>query len=155
MQLFCQSPHGWHATGWEKEINKSKEWWLDFYPWLSNLMEMMKFAIPVIQAIPHKDIPMDILSEFQDKLEIMQEFTNKLSNEGLSKDMDHMVKVTDSQPIKLVGSALRLLYYLLENLDPAHEWGGLSPVFTPDGNLLWLCQRHQKEYLSPIYDLKI
>jgi internalin A len=150
MQLYCQSPHAWHATPWEKEINKTKEWWLKMSSWLSILLEMIKFAVPVVQAIPHMEIPEDTFSEFKKDLDIMMQFANRLPEEGLSKDIDRMIKDMDYRPNMAVDSALRLLYYLLNELDPVHEWGGLSSVLTPDGTLLWLCPKHKKEYESPI-----
>jgi internalin A len=150
MQLYCQSPHAWHATPWEKEINKTKEWWLEFSSWLSILLEMIKFAVPVVQAIPHIEIPEDTFSEFEKDLDIMMQFANRLPKEGFSKDIDRMIKDMDSRPRMAVDSALRLLYSLLNKLDPVHEWGGLSHVLTPDGTLLWLCPEHKKEYESPI-----
>jgi hypothetical protein len=153
MQLYCQSPQGWHATAWEKEINKTREWWLKLYPLLSSLMEMMKFATPIVKAISPVGVPETILTDFNNNLEIMKEFTNKLPEVGFSKEIELMYKDIDSRPNEAVDSALRILYYLLDEIDPVHEWGGLAPVFTPDGNLLWLCSEHKKEYLSPTLEI--
>ena len=35
---------------------------------------------------------------------------------------------------------------LLDKEDPAHEWGGLKKVLTPEGHYLWLCEKHAAEY---------
>jgi len=149
MQLYCQSHHGWHATTWEKEIDKPREWWLEFSPWLSRLIELMEFAVPMVKAVPHMDIPDDTFSEFQKNYDIMKEITNRLPEVVFSRDIDDMTRYKDSRPIEAVGPALRLLSNILHELDPLHEWGGLDHQITPDGNLLWLCPEHKEEYLSP------
>jgi hypothetical protein len=45
-----------------------------------------------------------------------------------------------------VGPALRAIYNFLKEADAAQFWGGLSKVLTPDGNILWLCETHRKQY---------
>ena len=47
-----------------------------------------------------------------------------------------------------VNFALRTLFTLLDDLDPSHEWGGLSSIQTNDNNYLWLCPDHKKEFIK-------
>jgi len=49
-----------------------------------------------------------------------------------------------AEPIE--GMQLRALRELLDEVDPAHEWGGLKKVPTPEGHYLWLCGKHAVEY---------
>lgn len=43
-------------------------------------------------------------------------------------------------------TTLPSLYLLLKELDPLEHWGGLEQVMTPEGQVLWLCQRHAQAY---------
>jgi hypothetical protein len=45
------------------------------------------------------------------------------------------------------GAALRALRDMLDEVDKNHVWGGLSRTVTPEGDILWLCDEHRKEYL--------
>jgi len=46
----------------------------------------------------------------------------------------------------VLGSALRELRKVLDELDPSQKWGGLQKVLTPEGHYLWLCAEHAEEY---------
>ena len=43
-------------------------------------------------------------------------------------------------------AALRALRFFLDKLDPERAWGSLRKVFTPEGHVLWLCNRHAQRY---------
>ena len=47
---------------------------------------------------------------------------------------------------RIEGMELRALRALLDKEDPAHEWGGLKKILTPEGHYLWLCECHAEEY---------
>ena len=47
---------------------------------------------------------------------------------------------------RVEGMELRALRTLLDKEDPAHEWGGLKKVLTPEGHHLCLCEEHAEEY---------
>ncbi len=47
---------------------------------------------------------------------------------------------------QVTGAALRALYQFLVQVDASRTWGGLSKVVTPDGNILWLCEKHRQEF---------
>jgi hypothetical protein len=40
----------------------------------------------------------------------------------------------------------RTLYAVLHTLDPNDHWAGLSRVYTPEGEILWLCRDHAHQY---------
>jgi len=40
------------------------------------------------------------------------------------------------------GADLRGLRRLLDGPDPATTWGNLSPIWTPEGQCLWLCKEY-------------
>jgi hypothetical protein len=67
-----------------------------------------------------------------------------LSFESGIKSLDTQTYLSEGQ--QAVGPALRAVYNFLREADTAQFWGGLSKVLTPDGNILWLCEVHRKQY---------
>jgi hypothetical protein len=51
------------------------------------------------------------------------------------------------------GAALRALYSFLTDVDKTQNWGGLEHTVTPDGNILWLCAEHRKQYEPKVLNL--
>jgi len=49
---------------------------------------------------------------------------------------------------RVEGFQLRALRILLDEVDRAHEWGGLKKVLTPEGHYLWVCEHHAQEYAN-------
>src|SRR5258707_296447 len=47
---------------------------------------------------------------------------------------------------KIIGPALRALHSFRTRADAGRTWGGLQKTITPDGNILWLCAEHRKQY---------
>ena len=74
----------------------------------------------------------------------METLVGKLPNLQLHpNDFDQI----QGERIKGVSSAYsRALYDLMLEIDPHKQWGGLNCVLTPEGEYLWLCERHAKEY---------
>ena len=56
----------------------------------------------------------------------------------------------DGRDVTMIGPALRALYSFLKEQDKAQIWGELQKVITPDGNILWLCEKHARPYESPV-----
>ena len=50
----------------------------------------------------------------------------------------------DLEPVS--GKALRYLRHFLDEKDPEQCWGHLERVQTPEGDYLWLCEKHAAEY---------
>jgi hypothetical protein len=48
---------------------------------------------------------------------------------------------------RTIGPALRSLHNFLNEVDPGQIWGGLYKTPTPDGNILWLCDKHRQQYV--------
>ena len=57
----------------------------------------------------------------------------------LTQNFSHVDKIPE-------GAIRRSLYPLLTELDQAKRWGGLEAVPTPEGHVLWLCEKHAPEY---------
>ena len=59
----------------------------------------------------------------------------------------------DGREETMIGPALRALYSFLKEKDKHQFWGGLQKVITPDGNILWLCEKHARPYESPVLQI--
>jgi internalin A len=44
------------------------------------------------------------------------------------------------------GAALREFHAFLRDIDKASHWGDLRPTPTKEGDYLWLCPEHHKEF---------
>jgi hypothetical protein len=55
-------------------------------------------------------------------------------------------KLMEELSLTIDETTLPSLYLLLKELDPLEHWGGLEQVVTPEGQVLWLCQRHAQAY---------
>ena len=62
------------------------------------------------------------------------------------KDVDEKTQTDQYQ--RTVGPALRALHSFLIEADPGQIWGGLYNTLTPDGNILWLCDKHRQQYIA-------
>ena len=68
----------------------------------------------------------------------------EFADENSIKSLDMSMHLIESH--QAVGPALRAIYNFLKEADPYQVWGGLNKVPTPDGNILWLCEAHRKQY---------
>lgn len=48
--------------------------------------------------------------------------------------------------VRAEGAELRTLRQLLDELDPAKDWGDLRAIWTPEGHCLWLCENHSAAF---------
>jgi hypothetical protein len=85
----------------------------------------------------------------QHGLSLLEEITKDIAQ---SPDIDSMDRST-TVPILgreqiMEGPALRALHTYLKTVDPNRIWGRLNRTVTPDGQILWLCEQHHREYES-------
>ncbi len=129
LQLYCQQPGHWHKT--EKggcyhiyELDKCSHF---IAPHLSKLIMLFNAIITLgIGTVGHD-------TQLKHDLEFMSELKQKFPNID-----DHVDDATK-----------RGLCRLLRDLDPSDSWGGLKAVHVkPQDDVLWLCEKHAKEYKS-------
>jgi len=144
LQLYCQAPGCWHPTqpGGLYELDEPAQWLKTMAPYLSKLVTVLKYAVPLIGPWMEAFNQPDYEQLFQQDIELMKEIAElpdiKEANESaLGKTAD---------PEQIQGAALRTLRYLLDKKDPQQYWGGLKKVLTPEGHYLWLCEYHAREY---------
>jgi len=149
LQLYCQAPGHWHPTtkGGRYEIKQPPKWLKAMAPYVMKLAKVIKYAAPLIGPIAGM-LDTAFEQEFKHQLKMMEELAKKLHEEkelvktGASEDI-----VGGENPKSAEGAELWVLRKFLEEVDRRHDWGGLQKVFTPEGQYLWLCEYHAKEYM--------
>ena len=144
LHLLCQHPSGPHRIlddpGYE--LWKSHSWWKKISPWLRYLVTFLKYGFPVagmaLSILNHQE-----LKSFDNEIDLLGKLNEELPEIGEGDSLlDEEFRVADEQ----VGSALRVLYNFLKDVDRSEHWAGLQKVITPDGNILWLCHQHARFY---------
>jgi internalin A len=149
LYLVCQHPPGPHNVGDSYQLRKSREWWTTVGPWFNHLVNFLKFAVPMGKAVGVVVEAVDILpdiKQLQANIDLLEQITQNLPELASYDSMKDMNEQTD-QYQRTVGPALRALHNFLNEVDPIQLWGGLDKILTPDGNILWLCDRHRQQYV--------
>jgi internalin A len=144
--LLCQHPPQPHQVGDGYKLRKAENWWLTISPWLNHALSFLKYAVPLASGA-EKIINPDLIKAFQDQIDLLEKILDDLPELDA---LDSMRSVTRHTRIvegqQAVGPALRALHAFLKEQDPNETWGGLHITPTPDGNILWLCSDHRKQY---------
>ncbi len=142
LHLLCQEPSNPHLLPGDAgyRLRKPWDWWEKMGPWLGSLLTFLQYTAPVGGAAA--GLGRDAVEQMKDGIRLMEKIHNQINPSRLQGD------AVDSHQggQALEGPALRVLYSLLHELDPAHHWAGLHKTLTPDGNILWLCDTHRKLY---------
>ncbi len=144
LHLLCQHPSGPHRISDDLgyELWKPHSWWIKISPWLKYLVTFLKYGFPVagmaLSIWDHKDF-----KSFDNEIELLGKLHEQLPEIGEDDPLlDQESHAEDGQ----IGSALRVLYNFLKEVDRSEHWAGLQKVITPDGNILWLCHQHSRLY---------
>ncbi len=151
LYLVCQHPPGPHQVGDSYQLRKSKEWWSTVGPWLNHLINFLKFAVPMGKAVGVVVEAVEILpdiKQIQANIDLLEHITQDLPDVASYDSMKDINELTQTdQYQRTVGPALRALHNFLNEVDPSQLWGGLDKIVTPDGNILWLCDKHRQQYV--------
>src|SRR6266568_4849604 len=151
LYLVCQHPPGPHQMGDSYQLRKSKEWWTTVGPWLNHLINFLKFAVPMGKAVGVVVEAIEILpdiKQIQANIDLLEQITQDLPDVASYDSMKDINELTQTdQYQRTVGPALRALHNFLNEVDPSQLWGGLDKIVTPDGNILWLCDKHRQQYV--------
>ena len=147
MHLICQHPSGPHTVGAGYALRRPEEWWVEMYPWLKHVIEFVRYGVPFAKGVvgavyngeTEKKIP---------KADVLESITKELSKSESDVMRKMKAETEPDQGQRAMGSALRALQSFLKEADPQQKWGGLNKTITPDGNILWLCDRHREPYIA-------
>ena len=146
LHLICQHPSGPHPVGEGYSLREAEDWWLAVSPWLNRVVNLLKVALPVGKAFG------DIydatgIEQIKKQIALMEEINTRIPKLG---KLDSLSEAASDPHLhhdqQVTGAALRALYQFLVQADASRTWGGLSKVVTPDGNILWLCEKHRQEF---------
>jgi len=143
LHLLCQNPTCPHLIPDDEgyELRQSKEWWAKISPWLKQMLTVLQYTVPAGQMA---GLAQDRLDQLQQGIDLLNQMDGCLPE--VQADLEPLGESSTNRNNKITGPALRALHGLLGNLDPNHHWGGLHKTLTPDGNILWLCDQHRREY---------
>jgi internalin A len=145
--LLCQHPPRPHQAGDGYKLRKAADWWLTVSPWLNHALTFLKFAVPLASGT-EKIISPNLIKSFQDQIDLLEKILDDLPKLGaidsISSLLTVQLRVVEGQ--QALGPALRALHAFLKEQDPNETWGNLHKTPTPDGNILWLCHDHRKQY---------
>jgi len=158
MHLLCQYPGHWHPTGdsGQYTIQNMPMWLVPMGPYLRGLAKVLKQTLPVASVATPLVAAAWAAGPLKDALGLMEKLVDHLPTEenlreGFSKRaldpgaLSGLRDASHSAEAK-TGAELRFLRHVLKELDPKETWGGLEPIITPEGHILWLCGTHAKEF---------
>jgi hypothetical protein len=146
LYLICQHPSGPHQVGDGYKLREAEEWWIKLNPWLNHVIKFLKFGIPMGKAIGAVYDEIDV-DHMQTQIALMEEIAQHVPEAAtLDTLSDAVTQPHFKYEQQVIGPALRALYSFLTKADPNCIWGGLHKTLTPDGNILWLCETHHKQY---------
>lgn len=151
VQLYCQYPGQWHPTeqGGTYEVDNPAQWLVTVSPYIHRLVNILKYASPLISPILGYMVP-ELEKAIKSDIGLMNELIKKLP-EGKNSTAESSTDYEYSSNYELQnasGFSLRSFRQFLEAKDPKQHWGGLRRVLTPEGDYLWLCEKHAQEYAS-------
>lgn len=145
LHLLCQAPGCWHLTdeSGAYEIDNPQKWLRELAPALRRMARVVRLLAPVVG--PFISVPPEIYeTKFRASVEWTSKYFAQIENETHAAGV--VIESLDDEMQSVTGAELRALRVLLEELDGVRHWGGLEPVRTPEGDVLWLCPHHRKAY---------
>ena len=161
LQLYCQQPGHWHSIEepGRYEFAQTAEWFKKAAPYLLTLVDVLKvvssLAGPVLSmgvAAGMVDITRNAHEFLKGDFKAMSTLLKELKAEDFEVEkLGEMAREVQETPTyrKFKGADLVAIRELMDQLaDRAPKWGGLTRRQTPEGDLLWLCKNHLREYES-------
>jgi internalin A len=148
LYLVCQHPPGPHQVGDGYNLREAKEWWLALTPWLNRLTTLFKVGVPLAHVIGNVMIEVD-MDHVKNQIALVEQIAKDIPALSSLNTLDSAVPEPHlNYQHQVIGPALRALQSFLYKADPNRVWGGLHKTLTPDGNVLWLCEKHRQPYES-------
>jgi internalin A len=140
LRLYCEQPGAFHGLDEQYIIKQPTRWLAAAMPYITTLLKLLKHGAPLIGPV---------LGVASDHLAEQLTYETRLMSE-LVAQMPELQAIGQSKSDGPESAELdadhRTLRALLNELDPTEYWGGLSRIYTPEGDVLWLCQEHARQY---------
>lgn len=159
LQLYCQQPGCWHSIGEDGlyTFTKPARWLKEIAPYLSTLKNVLEVVVPLAAAAaPMVKKIMDISKAVQNvmptEFNSMMEFLEQADPAGRAREPfgETVGHVGDAPTVRTFSGAdmvvIRRLMDEFKDREPC--WGGLTRMQSPEGDILWLCKEHRREYES-------
>ncbi|MBV9011064.1 MAG: hypothetical protein JO272_03260 [Pseudonocardiales bacterium] len=151
LTLWCEHPGHEHLLlEAQYEFTQPKHWFVTIAPYILVLNKVLQVTVLVACAAQGAHMP-----EVADAALRVAIPERDYDYEKVKKDLDLMKALVDRLQKRVVadsgvanvgGAEFRALRELLLELDPARLFGGLRRVLTPEGDYLWICPPHYREY---------
>ncbi len=118
-------------------------------PYAKLIATTIKVGLPVIGGglglwLEHIGTSKEDQKEIAERIEAM----SKLAEKCLSGDLEagHKREAGSDGLNAPEGAALREFHSMLREIDKSSHWGDLRPTPTKEGDYLWLCPEHHREF---------
>jgi hypothetical protein len=151
LTLWCEHPgreHPWLEA--QYEFTRPKDWFVTIAPYVLALSRVLQVTALVAGAglgvATHEAMPEVVGAALRVAMP-----EQDYGYEHVKKDLELMKALADrlqKHPgvASAEGAEFRALREGLLELDPARFFGGLRRVLTPEGDYLWICPPHYREY---------
>jgi len=160
VQCWCEHPDGPHrdipANGRktvEHVIKGSKDWVACIAPYLSWMSGLIKGVVPRVGGAIDHGVRAVFGNETVTNVDAMDQFAKSSSTVVMStlSFVKERVKLRSGTRPEI--AALSNIHDLmLEQWPDGKRWGGLRPVLTKTGQLLWLCKEHADVQTPPVLE---
>ncbi|MEL6160447.1 MAG: COR domain-containing protein [Cyanobacteria bacterium J06627_32] len=149
LQLYCEHPGCFHPVekGGLYTVENPQEWVCNMSPHIRRIANIIKYVTPItgpwvtVPVADYAELIKNDLSFTNDLVKSLPEISPTDDTKGFI-DRDGQ----NRQAQRASGSNLRALHEFLKEKDKERNWGNLSRVKTPEGDVLWLCEHHKKEF---------
>jgi internalin A len=145
--LYCEQPGAFHVLAEDPYIiTRAADWLKTISPYLVILIAILRHAAPVVG--PVLGLSSDQLAQrFAQQTDLMTQLVSELPDVVLpAEDSSSRLSAAEASQYANLDVDYRVLHSLLHDLDPSEHWAGLSRVYTPEDQILWLCRDHARQY---------
>ncbi|HEY1191855.1 MAG TPA: COR domain-containing protein, partial [Gemmata sp.] len=141
----CEQPHPVKRY----EVPVPAEWLVKIAPYAKLIATAIKVGLPAIGGglglyLDRLGASKEDKKDLADRIDKM----SKLAEKCLTGDLDlsHKREAMSDGLSAPDGAALREFHTLLRDIDKSNNWGDLKATATKEGDYLWLCPEHYKEF---------